>query len=142
MTFPFITCITAGLLLLLQIILAMTVSINRGRLKAPIGDGGNTAMLRLTRRHANFAENAGIFVGGFTLLELSHFYPTLLISLCSIFVIARLLHAFGLSMENTENPLRVLGAMGTYITGLVLGGTLVWIGWRMIMAAHNSGAVR
>ena len=128
MTFPYITSVTAGLLLLIQMALAFAVSGNRGKANTWVGDGGDATLLRTTRRHANLAENAGFFVIGFALLELSRFSPRLLLVLCAAFVIARLFHAAGLSRQNTNNPLRLIGGLGTYLIGFVLAGALVWVG--------------
>ena len=124
--FPSVTAATAGTLLVLQVILAGMVGAARGPIA--IGDGGKDALIRAIRRHGNLAENAGIFVAGFTLLEISRFSPRLLIALCIAFVAVRLIHALGLSQANTSNAMRVIGAVGTYLCGLVLGGTLIWIG--------------
>jgi uncharacterized membrane protein YecN with MAPEG domain len=128
MTFPYITAVTAGLLLLIQMALAFAVSGNRGKANTWVGDGGNSTLLRAPRRHANLAENAGFFVIGFALLELSRFSPRLLLALCAALVIARLFHAAGLSRQNTNNPLRLIGGLGTYLIGFVLAGALVWVG--------------
>jgi uncharacterized membrane protein YecN with MAPEG domain len=128
MTYPYITSVTAGLLLLVQMTLAFAVSGSRGKANTWVGDGGDATLLRSTRRHANLAENAGFFVIGFALLELSRFSPRLLLALCAAFVIARVLHAAGLSRQNTNNPLRLIGGLGTYLTGFVLAGALVWAG--------------
>ena len=128
MNYPYVSAITAGLLLLIQMALAFAVSGNRGKVDTWVGDGGHATLLRTTRRHANLAENAGLFVGGFALLELSRFSPRLLLGLCAAFVIVRLFHAAGLSRQNTNNPLRLIGGLGTYLIGFVLGSALVWVG--------------
>ena len=62
------------------------------------------------------------------LLELSRFNATLLLSLSAAFVVVRLLHAAGLSRENTNNAFRLMGGVGTYLVGLTLGGALAWVG--------------
>jgi len=128
--FPYVTTTTAGFILILQLLLAFTVSGGRGKVDTWVGAGGHAPLERAIRRHGNLAENAGIFVVGFLLLELSRFSATLLVSLCVAFVVVRLFHAVGLSRENTNNPLRLIGGVGTYLTGLTLGGTLVWVGAR------------
>ena len=127
MSFPYITAGTAGIVLILQMLLGFMVSGSRGRNNAWIGDGGNADLQRLTRRHANLAENGGIFLVGFALLELSGWQPLLLTILCGTFVAVRLLHALGLSQANTNNVLRLAGGIGTYLTGFVLGGALLWL---------------
>ena len=137
MTFPALSAATAGALLILQVLLAFTVSGARGRAGVWVGTGGAPALERTARRHANLAENAGLFVAGFTLLELSGRWPTLLLILCPTFVVLRLCHAAGLSRENTNNPLRLVGGAGTYLPGLVLGGALVWIGVPALIARYG-----
>ena len=135
MTFPFISSVTAGLVLILQIVLAFVVSGTRGKLNTWIGDGGHEVLQRTARRHANLAENAGIFVAGFTMLELSRLSSVVLIALCSAFVVARLAHAIGLSRTHTSNAFRLIGGVGTYLIGLVLGATLIWVGVNLAIAA-------
>lgn len=134
--FPAVAATTAGALLILQMLLGFATSGARGQAAVWIGTGGNAALERAQRRHANLAENAGLFVAGFTLLELSGRWPTLLLILCPTFVLLRLFHAAGLSRENTNNPLRLIGGAGTYLLGLVLGGALAWIGATTMLAAH------
>lgn len=132
MNFPYISSTTAGLLLAIQMVLAFAVSGTRGKVDTWVGDGGNEALLRAARRHANLAENAGLFIAGFTLVEISGFSSKLLLSLCAAFVLARLFHAAGLSRQNTNNPLRLIGGMGTYLIGFVLAGVLVWVGFHTV----------
>ena len=126
----------AGVLLVLQMLLAFAVSGGRGQRAIWVGDGGNADMLRLARRHANLAENAGLFVAGFTLLELSGWQPLVLQVLCAAFVVVRLAHAAGLSLADTSNPFRLVGGVGTYLVGSVLGGALVWLSLGMTLGSH------
>jgi len=125
--FPALSAATAGAMLVLQILLAFAVSGARGQANIWIGIGNAPNLERAARRHANLAENAGLFVVGFTLLELSGRWPTLLLILCPGFIVVRLFHAVGLSQENTNNPFRLIGGVGTYLIGLVLGGALLWL---------------
>ena len=127
MAFPFVSAITAGVIVILQMVLAFMVSGARGNIA--IGDGGNEDLARAVRRHGNLAENAGLFIAGFTLLELSRLSPTLLAWLCGLFVLMRILHAIGLSQQKTMNVFRLIGGVGTYIIGLVLGVALLWAGY-------------
>lgn len=126
--FPAVSAATGGVLLILQMLLGFITSGARGRAGVWIGDGGDAALQRTARRHGNLAENAGLFLAGFTLLELSGRWPMLLLILCPTFLVLRLFHAVGLSRANTSNAARLVGGAGTYLAGLVLGGALVWIG--------------
>jgi uncharacterized membrane protein YecN with MAPEG domain len=134
--FPAVAATTAGALLVLQMLLGFATSGARGQAGVWIGTGGNAALERAQRRHANLAENAGLFVAGFTVLELSGRWPTLLLVLCSAFVVLRLVHAAGLSRENTNNAARLIGGAGTYLLGLVLGGALAWVGATAMLAGR------
>lgn len=127
MTFPYITAATAGCLLILQMLLGMAVSAVRGKANTWIGDGGHEDLRRASRRHANLAENGAIVLLGLLLLELSGRYALTLKVLAAVFVTARLLHAIGLSRENTNNPFRLAGGVTTYLEGVALGGLLLWI---------------
>ena len=81
------------------------------------------------RRHGNFAENAAIFVAGFTLFELIGGPRHSLEIMCAVFVAGRIIHAVGLSLKNTVNPLRVLGVFATVGVGLTLGVQLLMLGF-------------
>jgi uncharacterized membrane protein YecN with MAPEG domain len=119
---------TGGVLLIIQIVLAAATSSARGKNNVSIGDGGNDSVLRALRRHGNFAENAGIFLAGFTILELSRLNNLALIALCSLFLFFRIVHAIGLSKPDTRNGFRLVGGLGTYLAGLVVGALMIWAG--------------
>jgi uncharacterized membrane protein YecN with MAPEG domain len=85
-------------------------------------------VLRAMRRHGNFAENAAIFIAGFTLFELIGGSRSTLEIMCAVFVAGRLSHAVGLSLKNTVNPLRILGIAATVGVGVTLGVQLLTLG--------------
>ena len=124
-TLPVISSMTAGIIMILQIVLMMTTALGRGKNKQSLGDGGKEPMLRLIRRHGNLAENSGLFIACFGLLEMLGTNRTLVLSLCGAFILARLSHAIALSMENTVGLLRLIGAAGTMIVGLITAGFLI-----------------
>ena len=136
MTFPALAAMTGGILMILQTLLGFATSGARGQANVWIGSDGNAALERAARRHANLAENAGLFVIGLTLLELSARWPVLLMILCPAFIVARLFHAAGLSRENTNNILRLIGGVGTYLIGLILGGVLIWLSAAAALARY------
>ncbi len=133
MLFPLVTCLTAGLLLLMQLVLSTLVTIKRMRSHIFLGDGNKDDLQHLVRRHGNLAENAAIFTIGFLLLELSQLAPQLLLVLCPTFILVRLSHIIGLSYKETRNVFRMIGAVGTYLIGYILAGTLIWIGSTIIV---------
>jgi uncharacterized membrane protein YecN with MAPEG domain len=126
MNFPYITAATAGFLLILQMILGMTVSAARGKVNIWVGDNGDEGLRRASRRHGNLAENAALMLIGLMLLELTGRYLLPLKIMAGVLIAARLLHAIGLSHENTNNPFRLAGGVATYLDGLALGALLLW----------------
>jgi uncharacterized protein len=128
LTPPLISALTAGILIVMQMVLALAVALARRRNRQSLGDGGNKDVLQATRRHGNLAENAALFIAGFTLFELLGGNRIQLEILCAIFVLARISHAIGLSMPNTVNPFRIIGITATIAVGIALGLALVRIG--------------
>jgi uncharacterized protein len=128
LTPPFISALTAGILIVMQMALALTVALARRRNRQSLGDGGNKDVLQAARRHGNLAENAALFIAGFTLFEMLGGSRIELEILCAIFVLARISHAVGLSVQNTVNPFRIIGITATIAVGVALGLALVRIG--------------
>jgi uncharacterized membrane protein YecN with MAPEG domain len=126
---PAISALTAGVLILLQMFLLLTVVLARRSNRQSLGDGGNANMLRAIRRHGNLAENAAIFVVSVTILEMLGESRTFVEILCGAFVLARLSHAIGLSFGRTVNIFRFLGATTTVIVGIAVGVRLIEIAW-------------
>jgi hypothetical protein len=110
----------------MQMALMYSVVLARRRNRQSIGDGGQQDMLLAIRRHGNFAENAAMFVAGFSLLELMGGGRIGLAVMCACFVLARISHVIGLSMPGkTVNPLRVGGVAVTIFVGVTLGVRLI-----------------
>jgi uncharacterized protein len=128
MPVPIVSAVTAGALILLQMALTLFVVLARRKNRQSLGDGGNPDVLRAIRRHGNLAENAAMFIAGFSLFELLGGPKLTLEILCAVFVLARLSHAIGLSLTKTINPLRVLGILATVAVGVALGVQLLIMG--------------
>jgi uncharacterized protein len=125
LTPPLVSALTAGILIIMQVALMFGVIMVRRRARQSIGDGGNQELLAAIRRHGNFAENAAIFIAGFTLLELLGVDRTSIALLCAVFVAGRTIHAIGLSLPKTANRYRFAGVALTAVVGLALGARLV-----------------
>ena len=121
---PVVSALTAGVLIILQMALMLSVALARRNNRQSLGEGGNSELLRAIRRHGNLAENAGIFIAGFTLLELLGVDRLRLEILCGAFVLGRISHVIGLSMKRTVNPYRFGGVVITVAVGLAMG---VWL---------------
>jgi uncharacterized membrane protein YecN with MAPEG domain len=126
---PWVSALTAGVLLILQTLLMLSAANNRRATRSPGSDGDpNDAHLhRRVRRHGNLAENAAIFVAAFTLLELLGEPQLHMEVICGVFLLARFSHALGFTLRNTVNVFRLVGVVLTVGVGLVAGGRLVWM---------------
>jgi uncharacterized membrane protein YecN with MAPEG domain len=124
---PIVSAFTAGLIILMQMALALSVVLTRRRARQSIGDGGDQQLLLAIRRHGNFAENAAIFIACFTLLEIMGRGGSWLAILCAGFVLGRIGHIIGLSMKQTVNPFRISGITLTIAVGIALGVRLMLV---------------
>jgi uncharacterized membrane protein YecN with MAPEG domain len=124
---PVISAITAGVLIIGQAGLLLTVVQRRRASRQALGDGDST-LQRLVRRHGNYAENAAIFVASLALLEMIGATRPFVIGLAALFIVGRLLHAIGLSRDNAVNFWRIAGVFATVTAGVVLGVRLVSLG--------------
>jgi len=104
----------AGLLALLFVLLSARVIGARRSGRVALGDGGNGALLRRIRVHANFAEYAPISIVILALAE-SLAAPALLLHASGIAtVFARAVHAYGVSNEPENFHFRVTGMVTTF----------------------------
>lgn len=117
-----ITLTLAGAAALLHIWLAARVSRVRAQAKVSVGDGGNEALLRRMRAHANYGENMPIFVILVGLLELAGADNRILWGAVILFVLFRIAHGFGMDRASPSR-LRSIGMIGTAI---VLVAVAIW----------------
>lgn len=132
LTVPVVSALTAGVLIVLQMLLLLTVVFARRSNRQSLGDGGNADMLRAIRRHGNLAENAAIFVVCAALLEMLGESRAILEILCAAFVLGRLSHAIGLSLGRTVNIFRFIGAVTTFVVGIWAGVSLIQVAWPLV----------
>ena len=118
---PVVSAIAAGVLIVGQMALMLITALRRRSTGQALGDG-DAALQRSIRRHGNYAENAAIFVASLTLLEMLGAVRPFVIGLATLFILGRLLHAIGLSQENTVNAWRVTGVIAT-ISGALATAT-------------------
>lgn len=114
-----ITLFYASLLLLLYIVLAARVAVYRGKSKISLGTGADRELEVRMRVQANFNEYVPfllILMGFLESLQASRYG---LHGLGIVLVVARLLHAWGLSRGGEVNALRGIGAGLTILVGLV-----------------------
>lgn len=126
MTLPLTAALAAAILAVLQIMLMFPVGNMRRAKNIPFGDGGDAELLRLSRRHGNFIENAPMFLILLTLLELIGGSATVVMAFAGLFIVARLSHALALSSDNGPLVFRVIGAVGTILSILGTAGFLAY----------------
>ena len=115
-----ITLTMTGAATLLNIWLASRVGQVRRAAKVSVGDGGNEALTRRMRAQANFVEYTPFFLILLGLIELATGSAVWLWAVGALYIVARLLHAFGM---DGKMRLRMLG-MST--TALLLFGLAVY----------------
>lgn len=130
---PIISAATAAALLFLQSLLMLGVVLQRRSNRQSLGDGGHDSLLKAIRRHGNLAENAGIFVATLALFELLGGNTLQVEILAGVLVLARLSHAFGLSLGKTTNIFRVMGAVLTFVVGIALPVRLALLVWPLLL---------
>jgi len=121
----------AGAAALLHIWLSIRVSQIRRTRKILHGDGGDPAMLRRMRAHANYAENAPIFLVLLVLLELAMVRDEFLWAATIIFFLARIAHAFGMDSDKLSK-LRIIGVIGSWLVLLALGAWAITLTYTQI----------
>ena len=110
-----ITATYAAILAIYFVILSNVVSITRGKLKTPIGDGDNIALSVIIRRHANFAEAVPFALIVMAMAEVGGLAAPWVHALGVLLLAARLIHPFGMTEANPIGRLRIVGAVGTHI---------------------------
>jgi uncharacterized membrane protein YecN with MAPEG domain len=127
-----ITPLYAGILAILFFVLsARVVAMRIGGIS--LGDGGNPAMLRRVRGHANFAEYVPFILLMMAFLELSHYSIYLLHGLGIALVAARVLHGYALSFTEKFRFGRFYGTVLTFTLLNVCGGLCLYQGLQAIL---------
>jgi uncharacterized membrane protein YecN with MAPEG domain len=106
----------AALLGLFFIALSIRTLRLRRQLRIAVGDGGNPAMLRAMRVHANFAEYVPLGLILLHFVEAQGAQAMLLHGLCLCLLLGRVAHAFGVSQTAENFSFRVTGMALTFTT--------------------------
>jgi uncharacterized membrane protein YecN with MAPEG domain len=130
-----ITLAIAAAAAVLHIWLAARVSAVRNSQKVSIGDGGNEALIRRMRAHANYGENMPVALILLALVELAGGDPRILWGAAVLFIVSRLLHAFGMDRPQPSR-LRMFGMMGSTLALVILAGYAVFILYQHPAALH------
>jgi uncharacterized membrane protein YecN with MAPEG domain len=117
-----ITLTMAGAATLLNMWLAYRVGQMRRAHRVSIGDGGALPLVARMRAQANFVEYTPFFLILLGLVELASGPAVWLWAIGAVYILARLLHAFGMDGA----PVNKLRMIGTATTGLLLGGLAIY----------------
>ena len=110
-----ISALYAALFALLLVILMMAVIKLRRSLRIGLGDGGNRDLQRAIRAHGNAVECVPIFLLMLALFELNHGSGTMLHIFGAAFLVARVVHAWGLYSSSGASSGRVAGSTATIV---------------------------
>lgn len=123
-----ITSITAALLALLLLGLAILTVRHRLKSKTAFGDGDHAGLIAASRSHGNLAEHAPIVLIMMALLESAGANADFLMGIAAAFVVGRIAHALGLhqASEPGESPLlRQAGVILTWVTLVALAALIL-----------------
>ena len=115
-----ITAIYASLAGLLLLVLSFRVVRSRRKLSVGLGDGGQESLLRAQRAQANFTEYVPIALILLAAAESQGLSAWLLQTAGAVLVLARLLHAWGLSQSSGRSFGRYWGTLLTWVVILAL----------------------
>ncbi len=115
-----ITALYASLAGLLLLVLSFRVVRSRRKLSVGLGDGGQESLLRAQRAQANFTEYVPIALILLAVAESQVLTGWLLHTAGAVLLLARLLHAWGLSQSSGRSFGRYWGTLLTWVVILAL----------------------
>jgi len=132
MNVPFVVPFYAGIFALIYIFLSIRVIALRYEKRVSLGSGGDPALERAIRTHANFIEYVPLALILLIAMEMQHSSRYLLHLLCLLLLIGRICHFLGLSRDNTANPLRGAGVTLTVLVLVVAAIILIVAFFRIL----------
>jgi hypothetical protein len=121
-----LTGLYAALCALLVFALSLRIALLRKRLRIGIGDGGDAGLARAIRAQANAIEYVPLLLVMLLIAE-NNGAGVAFVHACGVgLLLARLLHAVGLSGSAGVSFGRFWGILLTWAILLVLGGQLAW----------------
>ncbi|MGB8634021.1 MAG: MAPEG family protein [Rhodanobacteraceae bacterium] len=121
-----VTGFYVALLALLSLFLALRVVMRRKHARVGLGHGGDEELSRRQRAHANMLEYVPLALLLLLVLELDHTVPWLLHVFGITLVVARVLHAWGLSHSSGTSFGRLFGTLFTWLVMLAMIAVLLW----------------
>lgn len=128
MLLPTTLCLAAAAAVI-NIWISMRVGRVRHAAKVSVGDGGEEALIRRMRAHANFVENTPLVLILIAAVDLSGKGAAWLAVVGGIYMLARVCHALGMEGGSLQ-PLRGIGTLVTMLTqlGLAVVAVLIALG--------------
>ena len=127
---PKITLLFAALHVLLMLALLVPISRHRHAHKIGLGDGGDKLLARRIRVHGNFVEHAPFALLVLALLELCGLPAAATWAFGGLLLLARLLHAAGLSRSGGYSIGRFWGTALTWLVFLLMALAGLWLSLR------------
>jgi len=121
-----ITPIYAALLGLIFVVLSIKTIIIRRKNKVAVGDGNKPQLQRAMRVHANFAEYTPIAIILVGFVESLKYNEIIVHILLSLFLLGRIIHAYGLSKIDEDFRFRVFGMVLTFNVITIASGLIIF----------------
>lgn len=112
---------------LINVWLSMRCGSARGKADVMHGDGGNVALQRHMRAHANFVEYTPIALLLILVLDMNEQVGWLLGLTAAVFLIGRVFHAIGMQSDK-PGAARIIGMLTTLVP------YAIWIVWAVLVA--------
>src|SRR3954468_5396774 len=114
MLMPTIVPAYAAVLVLIFVFLSVRVIQMRTSAKIGLGTGNNPAMERRIRVHGNFAEYVPLALLLLTFMEIQSQPRIAIHVLCIALILARVIHAVGVTPVDESLPMRIAGVLTTF----------------------------
>jgi len=98
----------------------------RRQLRVAIGHGNEPKLERATRAHANFAEYVPISILLIYFLEIHTVSSIWIHLLCTVLLVGRIVHAYGVSQVSEDHRYRVTGMSLTFAVIISVSIGILW----------------
>lgn len=132
MTYPQMTALYFGLFGFVFVVLSIHVVVVRARTGIHHGDGGNLALNRAIRSHANYAEYVPVILMMVAFAEAGGAPSAAIHWLLAPLFVARLMHPIGMRQPIASISQYAWRATSTTITWLVLAAAAALLLWRSL----------
>ena len=110
-----ITVFYAAILALFYLYISLRIISVRKEVRVAIGDGGSEKLIRAIRAQANFSEYVPLTLLLLYFLEMQNANSIIVHLFCAFLLVARIVHAYGVSQINENFKFRFFGMLTTVI---------------------------